>query len=77
MKFQTLSLYLFDRNSNQSILKVKTEKPKTENIRGIQDFILNLLVYGTIQYSTKVVAHYIQVIWLFYGVSVGGSFRGV
>ena len=41
MKFQTLVLYLFDVycvcfNSNQIIFKVKTEKSKTEKIRGIQ-----------------------------------------
>ena len=46
MKFQTLVLYLFDVycvcfNSNQAIFKVKTEKSKTEKIRGIQGLIIN------------------------------------
>ena len=41
VKLQTLFLYLFDVYSvcfisNQTIFKVKTEKPKTEKIRGIQ-----------------------------------------
>ena len=38
MKFQTLFLFLFDFNSNQTLFKMKTEKPKTEKIRGIQGF---------------------------------------
>ena len=35
VKLQTLFLYLFV----QTIFKVKTEKPKTENFRGIQGLI--------------------------------------
>ena len=47
MKLQTLFLYIFDVytvicfNINQTIFKVKTEKPKTEKIRGISRHTLH------------------------------------
>ena len=51
VKLQTLFLYLFGVYdtvcfiSTQTIFKVKTEKPKTEKIRGIQGFKLTIVTH--------------------------------
>ena len=46
--------------SNQTIFKVKTEKPKTEKIRGIQGFILFLLFKEKSETVFVVVVSHIQ-----------------